>query len=86
MNPFQLASRMVWLAKQLRGEADRQSGEIRVDLIRASSQLIYAHRAAFVTDPERRAEVDALVQGAIDYLVDVVTQRTERELARGVTS
>lgn len=83
MNSTQLASRLVFMAKQLRGEADRHTGEVRADLIRAARQCTYAFTAAYSTDPEQRDVTAALLDGAVDYLVNVITARTDRELTKG---
>jgi hypothetical protein len=84
MNSTKLASRLVFMAKQLRGEADRHQGELRADLIRASRQLTYAFTGAYSKDPDRQAVTAALHDGAVDYLVNVISARTDRELSKGI--
>lgn len=81
--PALIASRLVFMAKELRGEADRHKGTLHDQLCRASRQLTYAYPKAFSPDPDQRAEAHALVDGAVDYLVTVITHRTEHELAKG---
>lgn len=84
MNSTMLAARVRFMAQQLTGEAQRQHGDKRTDLQRAARQLNYAWRGAYSTDPQQRAVTEALLDGAIDYLVDVITARTERELTEGL--
>ncbi len=85
MNPTRLAARLHFMAKQLRGEADRHQGEQRDQLIRASRQCSYSFPMAYSKDPETQAVAASILDGAIDYLVDVMTARTERELTKGTT-
>jgi hypothetical protein len=80
------AARFLFLAKQLRGEADRWSAHRYVVTLRAAStQLHYAVAAAYSLDPERERELDALEEAAINMLVRYMTARASRELAEGVT-
>jgi hypothetical protein len=83
MNSTQLGGRLMFLAKELRLESNRHTGKTRAELLRGSRQLSYAYTAAFSKDPDLRAQAEALVDGAIDYLVDVITTRTDRELTEG---
>jgi hypothetical protein len=80
------AARFLWLAQQLRGEADRW---IKPDVVerlkQGSTQLHYAVSAAYSLDPQREAECDALEEAAINMLVRLMTARASRELAEGVT-
>lgn len=82
------AARLLFLARQLRGEADRWT-QIHPDVVtrlkRDSTQLHYAVAAAYSLDPQREAECDALEEAAIDVLVRLMTARASRELAEGVT-
>jgi hypothetical protein len=85
MNSTQLASRLVFMAKQLRGEADRWPG-IRGDhLKRGARQLTYAFPKAYSKDPDQRAEAEALLEGAIEFLVATITARTNHALTKGNT-
>lgn len=76
----------MWLARELRGEADRWSARDYVTTLKAAStQLHYAVSAAYSLDPERDRELDALEEAAINMLVRYMTARASRELAEGVT-
>jgi hypothetical protein len=80
------AARFLFLAQQLRGEADRWNGPAYVAALKsASTQLHYAVSAAYSLDPERVAECDALEEAAINMLARYMTARASRELAEGVT-
>ena len=80
------AARLLMLARELRGEADRWTDPaVRVPLMTGSSQLLYAVASAYSNRPDRIAEVDALAEAAINILVTRMTQRAERELAKGAT-
>ena len=81
--PAHIASRLMLMSKELRGEAERHKGTLHDQLCRASRQLTYAYPKAFSPDPDQRAEARAMVDGAVDYLVTVITHRTEHELAKG---
>lgn len=85
MNSTKLAARLHFMARQLNGEAHRHHGEAREQLMRAAAQTRAAFAWAYSRDPEKRASAEAILDGAIDYLVDVMTARTERELTRGIT-
>lgn len=82
------AARLLFLARQLRGEADRWTSldvTIVERLKRGSTQLHYAVSAAYSLDPQREAECDALEEAAINMLASLMTARASRELAEGVT-
>jgi hypothetical protein len=80
------AARLMRLARELRGEADRWSAPDYVRALKgASTQLHYAVSAAYSLDPERELELDALEEAAINMLVRYMTARASRELAEGVT-
>jgi hypothetical protein len=85
MTPAQRAARVYFLAKQCRGEADRQSGAIRQEMLNRSRQLSYAFTSAYSQNPDVQAQLVALIEATVDALVDIVTARTERELAKGKT-
>ena len=71
------AAHMVWLAKQLRGEADRwPAGPVREALVRASTQLVYWHRSSRSNDVEQQAHGLALADGAATYLARVMATRS----------
>jgi len=74
----QLAARLHFLAKQLRGEADRwpDHSPLRGALVRESYQLTFAFTSAYSKDPGQRAMADALADAAVDRLVAVITRRT----------
>lgn len=72
----------MFMAQQCRGEAQRQRGAIRDELIGRSRMLSHAMRSAYSTDPDQRAEVVMLIDGAIDCLVDVMTARAD-QLTKG---
>lgn len=83
MNPTKLASRMLFMAKTCRGEADRHTGKRREQLLHASAQLSYAANGAFRINHHEAAE--AVLAAAIDLAVACITHRFERELEQGVT-
>ncbi|MDH6181824.1 hypothetical protein M2152_002006 [Microbacteriaceae bacterium SG_E_30_P1] len=84
MNRTKLASRLHFMASQLKGEAQRQSSpEMRDELRRSAAQCAAAFRKAYSPDPEELAVAVAILDGAIDYLVGVIITRTEHELAEG---
>lgn len=74
----QLAARLHFLAKQLRGEADRwpQHAPIREALMRETRQLTWAFTSAYSKDPAQRAVAECLAEAAVDRLVTVITRRT----------
>lgn len=83
MNGVRLASRLMFLAAQCRGEAERQTPALRDELLAQSRQLSYAMHSAYSKDPDVQQQAVALVEATIDHLVDAVTARTERELTKG---
>ncbi|QEO08898.1 hypothetical protein [Protaetiibacter larvae] len=74
----QLAARLHFLAKQLRGEADRhhEHSPLRLALVRESYQLTWAFTSAYAKDPDQRAVAECLADAAVDRLVTVITRRT----------
>lgn len=82
-NSTKLASQLMFMSAQFRTEAELHRGDRRDQLLHGSRQLTCAFHNAYSTDPRRRDETVALVEGAIDYLVGVITARTEHQLTKG---
>lgn len=85
MNRTKLASRLMFAAKQLRGEADRWTGPRREELIRAARQMGWTMRSAYSTHPEDVQAAIALLDAGLDLVASTITERFERELTRGAT-
>jgi hypothetical protein len=84
MNSTQLASRLMFTAKQCRDEANLVTSKAeRQELIARARTLTAAFRVAYRDDPEARAYCVGVLEAAIDCLVDVITARGLRELTKG---
>lgn len=76
-NSTQLASRLCFMAAQCRKEAHEAHPDvIRAELAARARQLVQAHRLPYSKNPDDVRQAVALIEAAIDCLVDVVTART----------
>lgn len=85
MNPTKLASRLMFAAKQLRGEADRWDGPRRETLINAARQMAHTLPTAYSSNPEDVQAAIAMLDAGLDLVASTITTRFERELTRGAT-
>lgn len=67
----------MFMATQCCKEAPLQPLPIKRELLARARQLTRAHRLAFSQDPVDVRQAAALLEAAIDCLVDVVTARTQ---------
>lgn len=72
MNPTKRRTRLLFLARALREEADRMTGDLRHAMIHESLQLSYIYRSLERHDT---ATVDAFMEAAIDRIVSSASSR-----------
>lgn len=72
MNPTMRRTRLLFLARALREEADRMTGDLRQAMIGESLQLSYIYRSLDRHDP---ATVTAFMDAAIDRIVSAASSR-----------
>jgi len=76
-NSTQLAARLMFMASQCSREAALQPLPIKRELLARARQLTAAFRLAYSPNPDDVQQAAALIEAAIDCLVDVITARTQ---------